>query len=436
MIIDISKQDSTYAHIVNRFRGVIEFNSQVSLFALVAIAAKVNPVAFVELYEAPKGQHAPMLDQIIDNALSQMAGVRSVRNLLNTAPEELLQELIYYVKSQPNFEKLAHMIADVYLGQRSKSARECGTSDSVAKLLSALVGDACGLRIYDGAAGICNTTSMIKPKSLQLEDIEEEACFLGSSILLLKGIEYDYVCNDSLVYLQPSACADLAVSQPPFGLRLSTENLSRIEGSKLLQFGQTERLPRSASDALWIQQALYHTHETGKALILLSQGWTFRGGYDAKLREFLIDNDLIQTIIVLPAGLLSFTHIPSTILILNKSKPENQKNRICFIDVSQRSEAEASNKALQADEIEKIVRLANDAVQKTPISATVKLPDIYQNGCNLSIGLYVQQAIVEEFEDFEEETSKLQEALLSFNSSKLRFEKAMNLDSTITKKAK
>ena len=66
------------------------------------------------------------------------------------------------------------------------------------------------------------------------------------------------------------------------------------------------------------QTTLYNKNESNKAIMLLPQGWLFRGGYDARLREHLLIHGFIETIISFHTGLMKSLSIPIVLMIMNK----------------------------------------------------------------------------------------------------------------------
>jgi type I restriction enzyme M protein len=77
-----------------------------------------------------------------------------------------------------------------------------------------------------------------------------------------------------------------------------------------------------------IEKGISSLNVRGKLIAVLSNGFLFRGGAEQRLRERLIDSDLIETIISLPGGLLMHTGIPIIILVINKDKKLHDKVRI------------------------------------------------------------------------------------------------------------
>jgi len=127
-----------------------------------------------------------------------------------------------------------------------------------------------------------------------------------------------YVCDDSISHWPAtSEKFDLIVANPPYGMRLGN------------QYREIEPEFRTIEQFL-LEKGVHSLNEKGKLIALLPQGILFRGLHEQRLREFLVDEDLIDTIISLPGGLLLNTGIPLIIMVLNKNKKIPGKVR--FVD--------------------------------------------------------------------------------------------------------
>ena len=69
----------------------------------------------------------------------------------------------------------------------------------------------------------------------------------------------------------------------------------------------------------------------GTASIVCFPGIFYRGGAEKKIRQYLVDNNFIDTIIQLPSGLFFGTSIATCIIVLKKNKVDNN---ILFVDAS------------------------------------------------------------------------------------------------------
>ncbi len=144
-----------------------------------------------------------------------------------------------------------------------------------------------------------------------------------------------YVCDDSILHWPPpSEKFDFIVANPPYGMRLGSHYRDlQPEFRTIEQF--------------LLEKGIGSLNEKGKLIALLPQGILFRGLHEQRLREFLVDEDLIDTIISLPGGLLLNTGIPLIIMVLNKKKRIPGKVR--FVDAKKFVETKSTREKVLND---------------------------------------------------------------------------------------
>ncbi len=90
--------------------------------------------------------------------------------------------------------------------------------------------------------------------------------------------------------------------------------------------------PTGNANYAWIQHFLYHLAPTGMAGFVLSKGaLTTNSTGEGEIRKALIENDLVDCIVNLPAKLFLNTGIPACLWFLRKNKTQ-RKGEILFID--------------------------------------------------------------------------------------------------------
>jgi type I restriction enzyme M protein len=125
---------------------------------------------------------------------------------------------------------------------------------------------------------------------------------------------------------------------------------------------------------------------TGKVGVVVPHGVLFRGAAEGKIRRKLIEENLLEAVIGLPANLFFGTGIPAAILIFNKGKTQGD---VLFIDAA-REFKDAKNQSILTDEhLQKIVQTyqAFQTVEKYAYRATPQ--EIADNDYNLNIPRYV-----------------------------------------------
>lgn len=131
--------------------------------------------------------------------------------------------------------------------------------------------------------------------------------------------ETRFIQSDSISQWNPTPNEkfDLIVASPPFGMKLS-EITNGING----RFRNCEQF--------FIEKGIEDLTANGKLIAIIPQGFLFRLGSEQELRRFIIENDLLEMVISLPAGLIMNTGIPITIFVINKNKKD--KGFVSFID--------------------------------------------------------------------------------------------------------
>ena len=74
--------------------------------------------------------------------------------------------------------------------------------------------------------------------------------------------------------------------------------------------------------------------KNGRIGLVIDNGCFFRGGKEKVIRSRVIEDDLIESIILLPQKLFYNTGAPGAIIVFNKNKPEERKRKILFINAS------------------------------------------------------------------------------------------------------
>ena len=143
--------------------------------------------------------------------------------------------------------------------------------------------------------------------------------------------------------------------------------------------------------------------KTGRMGVVVPHGVLFRGSSEGKIRQQLIEENLLDAVIGLPEKLFYGTGIPAAILIFKKNKGDDVQGRtnaaegrtpraadtVMFIDASRDFKAGKNQNLLSDDNIRKIVEtyFAGNDVDKYAYVAS--LEEIKENDYNLNIPRYV-----------------------------------------------
>jgi type I restriction enzyme M protein len=133
--------------------------------------------------------------------------------------------------------------------------------------------------------------------------------------------------------------------------------------------------------------------ESGRVAVIVPHGVLFRGGAEGKIRQALIEENLLDAVVGLPANLFTTTGIPVAILVFDRSREQggaNEKRKdVLFIDASRDFTPSKMQNLLEESHIAKIIDAyrARKDVDKFAHRATIE--EITENEFNLNIPRYV-----------------------------------------------
>ena len=173
------------------------------------------------------------------------------------------------------------------------------------------------------------------------------------------------------------------------------------------------------ADYAFIIHIIESIAEKGKAGIIVPHGVLFRSGTESKIRQQILENDLIESVIGMPGNLFYGTSIPVAILILNKNKPKEKQNKVLFIDASKLYKVERNKNIFKREHIDEVVRAFEKYKNKDKFTSVVSMKDIRENEFNLNINSYVDtyeeeeeidiEANLKEIIELEKEIKKIEE---------------------------
>lgn len=178
---------------------------------------------------------------------------------------------------------------------------------------------------------------------------------------------------------------DAVVANPPYSQKWDTKNIDREKDIRFKGYGVA---PASKADFAFVLHGLYHLEKTGTMAIVLPHGVLFRGASEGKIRKNIIDNNLLDTVIGLPANLFYGTSIPTTILVF-KGREARKTKDILFIDASSEFVKGKNQNNLSEENIEKIITTYSERKDVEKYAHVASLAEIKENDYNLNIPRYV-----------------------------------------------
>lgn len=207
---------------------------------------------------------------------------------------------------------------------------------------------------------------------------------------------------------------DAVVANPPYSQHWDIKNIDREKDTRFKGFGVA---PASKADYAFVLHGLYHLDKIGTMAIVLPHGVLFRGASEGKIRKNIIEENLLDAVIGLPANLFYGTSIPTCVLVFKGREARGENKNILFIDASNEFEKGKNQNKLTQENISKIVDTYHRRENVDKYAYVATLDEIKENDYNLNIPRYVdtfeEEAVVplpEIAKELKEVRQEIQEA--------------------------
>lgn len=177
---------------------------------------------------------------------------------------------------------------------------------------------------------------------------------------------------------------DVVVANPPFSLEKWG-----FEGADADKFSRFRRgvPPRTKGDYAFILHMIETMKPgTGRMAVVVPHGVLFRGAAEGRIRQKLIEENLLDVVIGLPEKLFYGTGIPAAVLVFRKQKADD---KVLFIDASRDFEAGKNQNLLRESDLQRILDTAFTRQGSPRYAHLATLAEIAGNDFNLNIPRYV-----------------------------------------------
>ncbi len=349
-------------------------------------------------------------------------GVLSVFSSANFTDKNILSDatmksLVEHLSKRHlgNKDYSADLMGDAYeillkkFADESKAkAGEFYTPRPVVRLLVRILDPQPGESVYDPACGsggmlieavhymknstLCCGRIFGQEKNVTNAAISKMNLFLhgASDFRIMQG---DTLRNPRILANGELAKFDCVVANPPFSLKEwgATAFSSDIYGRNI--WGTP---PDSNGDFAWLQHMITSMRPgKGRMAVVLPQGVLFRGDVEARIREKLVESDLIDCIITLGDKLFYGTQLSPCILILRQVKDREHVGKILMMDASKIYTPQRAQNVLSDENINEIFHLYEAYEDREELSKIVSLEEIASRNYELSVNRYIQYKTAE-----------------------------------------
>lgn len=281
-------------------------------------------------------------DLVLSLAVARKTGTSPSAHMPLVDPQTLLrlEEVIERVEATA-----LGSVADFALERLTKAQGKLGADlgfvgSRTSTMLANLAASRPGGVLYDPACGIAgalieSVKMGTRPSRIVGHDIDRRALRIAAQRATLHGVHIELKQTNVLTEdIEPTLLADVVVLEPPFGAKLDAS--VRLTDARFV-FGTP---PRTSAETAWLQHAVAHLTDTGRAYILTPSGTLFRGGEEGKIRTELVRRGCVEAIVGLPGKLLPHTSIPLALWVLRRPVSIAPTESILFIDASNEGDPE------------------------------------------------------------------------------------------------
>lgn len=309
-----------------------------------------------------------------------------------------------------------------------KKGGEFYTPRSVVRMMVRLLKPEQGMSVYDPCVGSGGMLILAKEyvdehggegRKLELYGQEENGTVwsIAKMNMLLHGIANADLRNDDTLG-EPAHVEggelkrfDRVLSNPPFSINWGTADKDKRgqpvwlpKHPERFRYGQVP-LGAKKADLMFLQHMVAVLHEGGMVATVMPHGVLFRGGDERAIRAGMIEDDLLEAVIGLPANLFYGTGIPACVLVLRQrrgnesGKPAERRGQVLFINADREYFEGRAQNYLMPEHVERIVNTFDRFAAVPGFSALVDNATLRDNDYNLNIRRYADNAPAPEPQD-------------------------------------
>ena len=290
-----------------------------------------------------------------------------------------------------------------FASDAGKKAGEFYTPGAVSRLLAGLAAPQPGDTICDPACGsgslLIRAAEQVGSDNFALygQEVNGATWALARMNMFLHAkdaarIEWcDTLNSPALIEADHLMKFDIVVANPPFSLDKWGAEDALSDPYQRFWRGIP---PKSKGDYGFITHMIeIARRQRGRVAVIVPHGVLFRGGAEGRIRRALIEENLLDTVVGLPANLFTTTGIPVAILVFDRSREhgganENRKD-VLFIDAGKEFTPGKTQNVMDETHIAKVVDTFRTRAIRDKYSHRASPEEIAENDYNLNIPRYV-----------------------------------------------
>jgi type I restriction enzyme M protein len=363
-------------------------------------------IALEKIEDANRSKLEGVFRNVDFNSESNLGRVKDRNRRLNNLLEDFAKPALDLRPSRVTGDIIGECY--IYLISRfasdaGKKAGEFYTPAAVSRLLAQLAAPKPGDTICDPACGsgslLIRAAEEVGSDNFALygQEVNGSTWALARMNMFLHSkdaarVEWcDTLNSPSLIESDHLMKFDVVVANPPFSLdKWGAENAPKDHYNRFWRGIP----PKSKGDFGFITHMIeIAKRQSGRVAVIVPHGVLFRGGAEGIIRTKLIEENLLDAVVGLPANLFTTTGIPVAILVFDRSREEGGRNEgrkdVLFIDASKDFTSEKTQNIMGDMHIGKVLATYRNRVEVDKYSRLASLEELKDNAYNLNIARYV-----------------------------------------------
>ena len=314
-----------------------------------------------------------------------------------------------------------------------QSAGEFYTPAEVGLVMARIMSPTPGMEIYDpccGSAGFLIKCQIISDETLKVsgkkdvaplrlygQENESGTWAMANMNMIIHDMEGEIQIGDT--FRKPKfrdgnrlKTFDRVVANPMWN---QTEFKEKdYDADELFRFPKGAGFPGGRADWGWVQHILASLKPAGRAAVVLDTGAASRGSGNANsnkekdVRQWFVQQDLIEGVIYLPENLFYNTTAPGIIIVLNKVKPKTRAGKLFLLNASREFTKGDPKNFIPDVAITRIAEIFTAWDEEDKYSRIVSVEEIAKNDYNISPSRYIHTSAADEYRTLVEITEELE----------------------------
>jgi type I restriction enzyme M protein len=293
---------------------------------------------------------------------------------------------------------------------QGQSAGEFFTPTEVGWLMAYMVRPRQGEEVYDyacGSAGLLikcelalqeRENKIQRPLKLYGQELTGSSYAIARMNMVIHDMEGELVRGNSMVnpkFKESDSGLrkfDIVVANPMWNQSFEQ---SVYENDPFDRFESQGGITTGKADWAWLQHTAAALKPMGRAAIVLDTGAVTRGSgsksedREKKIRQWFVEHDLIEGVILLPDNLFYNTPAAGIIILLNRAKPKPRQGKIVLVNASQECKKGRPKNYIPDESIKKIADAFVKGEDADRFMKVVTTEQARKNDFNLSPSRYV-----------------------------------------------